>query len=407
MKIFGPPRPRGSYSSGRDPVCQRIGPFRDGFVSGRNTRSSFTREALRGSWVYIPLDQRSPRLTKKGTRIDCNMSNCVPFVVLGLSTRSSTTPTPTSSSSSQDSVCDVTRHTENPVHERGGGMSKGLRGNPLHKPTETENKTKNEGSEGVRSDALHDLPDWLQDFREILVHESTSTESWENPEQGSQDTSKSSRELPVESRAKVEPGLGEHSVFSLFPKDANCDFCLKTKIARASCRRRTGTVVPRAENFGDLITADHKILSQESESRNNHRYAVVVQDLATQWIQLYPCKTKTSPETEKSLQTFLELTRNPKVIYTDNSLEFGKACEDLSWNHCTSTPHRSETNGIAERAVRRVKEGHLRYCCNQVWTMNGGRIPWSVTAICETFMISCLMGKDQMKGGSEYHLTDQ
>ena len=38
-------------------------------------------------------------------------------------------------------------------------------------------------------------------------------------------------------------------------------------------------------------------------------------------------------------------------------MEFGKACEDLSWNHCTSTPHRLETNGIAERAVRRVKEG--------------------------------------------------
>ena len=31
--------------------------------------------------------------------------------------------------------------------------------------------------------------------------------------------------------------------------------------------------------------------------------------------------------------------------------------EDLSWNHCTSTPHGSETNGIAERAVRRIKEG--------------------------------------------------
>ena len=49
--------------------------------------------------------------------------------------------------------------------------------------------------------------------------------------------------------------------------------------------------------------------------------------------------------------------REPKVIYTDNSLECGKACEDLSWNQCTSTPHRSETNGIAERAVRRIKEG--------------------------------------------------
>ena len=86
-------------------------------------------------------------------------------------------------------------------------------------------------------------------------------------------------------------------------------------------------------------------------------YAIVVQDLATQWIQSYPCKTKTSQETQRSLQKFLEPDSKVEVIYTDNALEFGKVCEDLSWNRCTSTPHRSETNGIAERAVRRVKEG--------------------------------------------------
>ena len=113
----------------------------------------------------------------------------------------------------------------------------------------------------------------------------------------------------------------------------------------------------RADSFGDLIAADHKVLSENFESRNNHRFGVVVQDLATQWIQTYPCKTKTSQETQRSLPKFLEPERKPKVIYTDNSLEFGKACEDLSWNHCTSTPHRSETNGIAERAVRREKAG--------------------------------------------------
>ena len=56
-----------------------------------------------------------------------------------------------------------------------------------------------------------------------------------------------------------------------------------TNITRASCRRRAGTVAPRAEHFGDLITAEHKFLSAESESRNNHRYAVVAQDLAPQW----------------------------------------------------------------------------------------------------------------------------
>ena len=160
----------------------------------------------------------------------------------------------------------------------------------------------------------------------------------------------------MESRAKVVPGPGKHSVYTHFPKDPNCDVCLKTKITRASCRRRAGTVVPKAEHFADLITADHKILSEESESRNNHRHAMVVQDLATQWLQSYPCK-KTCQETQRSLQKFLEPDRKPKVIFTDNSLEFGESCGELSWNHCTSTPHRSETNGIAERTVRRVKEG--------------------------------------------------
>ena len=130
---------------------------------------------------------------------------------------------------------------------------------------------------------------------------------------------------------------------------------LKTK-TRASCRRRAGTVVPRAQILGDLITADYKILSEVSEPRYSHRYAVVVQDLATQWLQSYPCKTTTTQETQKSLMKFLEPTRKPKVICTDNSLEFDKSCEELSW-HCTSTPHRSETNGIAERAVHRVEEG--------------------------------------------------
>ena len=155
-----------------------------------------------------------------------------------------------------------------------------------------------------------------------------------------------------------------------------------TKITRAPCRRRNGEAVPRAVNFGDLITADHKVLSDNCESRNNHRYAVVVQDLATQWIQAYPCKNKTSQETQRSLQKFLEPERKPKVIYTANCLEFGKVCEDLSWNHCTSTPHRSETNGIAERAVRRVKEGTsavlLQSGLNESW--------WADTMECYTYL---------------------
>ena len=74
--------------------------------------------------------------------------------------------------------------------------------------------------------------------------------------------------------------LGKHSVYTHFPKDRNCEIRQRTKITRVPCRRRIGRVVPRAENFGNLITADHKVLSQGCESRNNHRYAFV-EDLAT------------------------------------------------------------------------------------------------------------------------------
>ena len=38
---------------------------------------------------------------------------------------------------------------------------------------------------------------------------------------------------------------------------------------------------PERNIFCDFITADQKVLSEESDSRNNHRYAVVLPDLAT------------------------------------------------------------------------------------------------------------------------------
>ena len=183
-----------------------------------------------------------------------------------------------------------------------------------------------------RSNSLNsEIPERLQEFRENLVDD-------EIPLQGGSHAS-SSHEASLELTTKRREDLGKHNVHTHFPKDRNCEICKRTKITRAPCRRRNGEAVPRAANFGDLITADHKVLSDNCESRNNHRYAVMVQDLATQWIQAYPCKNKTSQETQRSLQKFLEPERKPKVIYTDNSLEFGKACEDLSWNHCTSTHH--------------------------------------------------------------------
>ena len=78
----------------------------------------------------------------------------------------------------------------------------------------------------------------------------------------------------MKSRAKVEPGSGKHTVSNALSEGPKLRYLLEDENERASCRRRAGTIVPTAEHFGDLITTDHKIFSEESESRKNHRYAV-------------------------------------------------------------------------------------------------------------------------------------
>ena len=81
-----------------------------------------------------------------------------------------------------------------------------------------------------------------------------------------------SHESSLEPTLTTSEDLGKHSVYTHFPKDRKCEICKWTKITRAPCRRRIDRSVLSAENFGDLIKADHKVLSESCESRNNHRW---------------------------------------------------------------------------------------------------------------------------------------
>ena len=247
---------------------------------------------------------------------------------------------------------------QNPVPERSGSTSEEPRETRSMNPQKPKTKIKMGSAKKYKRDISHELP---------------ATEPWGNPEQESQDTSKSSHVLPMEPRAKVEPGSGTHSVFSHFPKDPNCDICLKAKKQGLLAEDVLVQVVPRAEHFGDLITADHKVLSEESESRNNHRYAVVIQDLASQWTQSFPCKTETSQETQKSLMKFLEPTRKPKVIYI---LTIPWILASLVKNYPGIIVHQHQTDHkhmeLPREQCGELKKGHLRCCCNQVRVTKGG-----------------------------------
>ena len=129
-----------------------------------------------------------------------------------------------------------------------------------------------------------EIPEWLQEFREILVDDEIQL-------QGGSHAS-SSHETSIEPTTNRREDLGKHSVYTHFPKDRNCEICKRTKITRAPCRRRNGEAVPRAVNFGDLITADQKVLSDNCKSRNNHRFAVVVQDLPLNGSRRIRAKTR-------------------------------------------------------------------------------------------------------------------
>ena len=151
-----------------------------------------------------------------------------------------------------------------------------------------------------------------------------------------------------------------HNLYTHFPADPDCEICKMTKITKAPCK--AGAIpepdgLPPARKFGDRLTADHKTLIGDQASRGGARYALIIQDEYTRWIQAFATKTRSYPEVMQAFRRFMPMDQQPKHVYLDNAPELIKAMEELTWTFDTGTPHRPETNGAAERAVRRVKEG--------------------------------------------------
>ena len=124
----------------------------------------------------------------------------------------------------------------------------------------------------------------------------------------------------------LEPIWREHTIYTvIFRRTQDVIIWKRTKVTRAPCRRNLesrGDWIAQTTTFGDTVTSDHKVLDGENESRLRHQHSVVVQDLATRWIQSCPCRNKSAQDT----------MRRPRVIYADNSWEFMKASEDLPWD---------------------------------------------------------------------------
>ena len=137
--------------------------------------------------------------------------------------------------------------------------------------------------------------------------------------------------------------------------------------------------MPRAEHYGDLITADHKVLSEESESRN-----------MPWWYKTWPHSgynhtraNKIFPGDAEELDEVPGANEETKSTYTDNSLEFDKFARIYPVIIARQYHTDRRLMGLLKKQCAERKMGHLRCCCSPVWVTNGGRSLWNAIAICE------------------------
>ena len=119
-----------------------------------------------------------------------------------------------------------------------------------------------------------------------------------------------------------------------------------------------GSTQVKAEKFGDHITADFIVTRDEAElGIDEEKSALVVKDIATGFIYVYPNARRTTNAAILAIKHFVGHTDEVGVFYSDNAPELISAMKILQCRHVLSRDYISKLNVQAERAVRSVLEG--------------------------------------------------
>ena len=231
----------------------------------------------------------------------------------------------------------------------------------LIKPTKNPKPNRNEDPNQERGNTCHsDIPEWLQEFRENLwMTEFLNTKTH---------TPVFSHEASLELTLARSADLGKHSVYTNFPNDRNCEICQRTRITRAPCRRRIGGVVLRAKNFGDLITANHKVFSGGCESWNKHRCAIVVQNLASQWSSRIRAKHELLKKHKRACRSSWSRIRSLKSFTLTIPENLANRVEIFPGIIVRQHHTDRKQMGLLREQYAELKKVRLQYCCNQVFT---------------------------------------
>ena len=131
---------------------------------------------------------------------------------------------------------------------------------------------------------------------------------------------------------------------------------------------------------------------------NNYHHAVVVQDLTTQWIQSHPCKTRTFPGDPRERNEIPGADKESKSHWHWHFLGIGQSL----WRSIFPVLQIGNKRDCWKSSAQ--NEGRHLCCIAAI------RSKWKLVSrfhgiICET--ISCLMGRQHLKGCSECPSTNQ
>merc|ERR1712237_174388 len=132
------------------------------------------------------------------------------------------------------------------------------------------------------------------------------------------------------------------------PANPHCEACIRAKMKQAQHRR--GGYAREPARWGELLTCDHLVKQKGDLSLGitEATDALVVKDLFTQYVWVYPITARDKDETVRSLKDFAGMYGIDRV-YSDNSLELIAACKELRWPRERSQSGVPQTNGIIER----------------------------------------------------------
>ena len=142
------------------------------------------------------------------------------------------------------------------------------------------------------------------------------------------------------------------------PKNPFCDVCTKAKMQKPPSKTKGGSSKVEAQVFGDHIAGDCLVtMDDEEEGIDSERIALVVKDVATGFIYVYPSARRNTESIILAMKHFTGPADKVGIFYSDNAPELVAAMKILQWRHTISKDYISKSNAVAESLVRSILEG--------------------------------------------------